>query len=765
MSECKITPRQHGRSKTKLNDSLQVQFKKPGIPNERLVVNKLGLKFDPVCWKKTHEKGRIQYVCIEKDCQADRRLGCAHCIIDEHDEHVSNKITVEQYCEAFECNYKQYVFQVAKLEETYKKCKMIDIVEQIDRDFNTIFEILKHQLKIIRDKYVQEISTYAETSNVQFIQIYNDEKQILQKIKEYAHKNLYEMTPAEMDHSLLLIGTNHIENIINKLTNFQEQSAKISSTLKAQWKWVYEDLEEKLREVITQIEQQNFNFVSPTGKRTPIECLNILMQDQNKQDMIAQYTCTTNKSESLHASTFQRTNDSQQPLLKLQPTILFQNFQSQEKSLNKPDTSKYVDSISIENQKQIESPKNQNKSIRQIAGSSSKDIVSPLKKELCQQLTLTNQKSLKNLIQNNNPQLKDASNQIFNNQNLKSQTQARQISPNGMQYYYQSEGKKLEGKRGNQYSQSYSSLNQQSVENRLSGQKMQNYHFTCNYINMKCMHNDLIKANPIFACCNQAYPCYECHDSVSNHKAHITIPSQRYCSKCKEIFTVNLLSTIEVKCYKFTSFRNDPYLILGVKKDASIQQIKDAYIAMCKKYHPDLNNQSDAKERFAEIHQAYNQLKQRKFYEQVEEEFKQNYYSAQSEEECFRSIFGFYFHENPQEYYKPENAQKRADYQEMLRKYKQEKQSQSHTDGQVFSEIKINRKFNSDTIYRYGDHTFLKVLLMFTFVVSVTSAYIFFYKKQTTYAKNTITDSQIVRMKTLALIRQQKANDEKQLKL
>lgn len=37
------------------------------------------------------------------------------------------------------------------------------------------------------------------------------------------------------------------------------------------------------------------------------------------------------------------------------------------------------------------------------------------------------------------------------------------------------------------------------------------------------------------------------------------------------------------------------------------------------------------------------------------------------------------------------------------------------------------------TIYKYilgyGDHTFLKVLLMFTFVVSVTSAYIFFYKK------------------------------------
>ena len=30
-------------------------------------------------------------------------------------------------------------------------------------------------------------------------------------MKEYAHKNLYEMTPAEMDHSLLLIGSDHID--------------------------------------------------------------------------------------------------------------------------------------------------------------------------------------------------------------------------------------------------------------------------------------------------------------------------------------------------------------------------------------------------------------------------------------------------------------------------------------------------------------------------------------------------------------------------
>ncbi|CAK61178.1 unnamed protein product (macronuclear) [Paramecium tetraurelia] len=228
-----------------------------------------------------------------------------------------------------------------------------------------------------------------------------------------------------------------------------------------------------------------------------------------------------------------------------------------------------------------------------------------------------------------------------------------------------------------------------------------------------------------------------------------------------------------LRFFRFTSFRTDPYVLLGISKDASMEQIKKAYIEMCKKYHPDLNSETDAKEKFAEIHQAYNLLKQRKFYEQVEQEFKQNYYTAHSEEECFKQVFGFYFYENPQEYYKPENAQKRADYQEMLRKYQSQNGKQGQSNQQVVNDVKINRNFNSESIYSnqyvcnlgYSDHSLLKALMMFTFVVSVTSAYIFFYKRSTTYAKNTITDSQILRMRTLSLIRQQKEAEEKQLKL
>ena len=55
--------------------------------------------------------------------------------------------------------------------------------------------------------------------------------------------------------------------------------------------------------------------------------------------------------------------------------------------------------------------------------------------------------------------------------------------------------------------------------------------------------------------------------------------------------------------------KRDYYEVLGVDKNATQDQIQHAYRTLAKKYHPDLNHSPDAPEKFKEISEAYEVLK------------------------------------------------------------------------------------------------------------------------------------------------------------
>lgn len=52
----------------------------------------------------------------------------------------------------------------------------------------------------------------------------------------------------------------------------------------------------------------------------------------------------------------------------------------------------------------------------------------------------------------------------------------------------------------------------------------------------------------------------------------------------------------------------DLYDVLGVKKDASEAEIKRAYRKLAAKYHPDVNHEPGAEEKFKKINEAYETL-------------------------------------------------------------------------------------------------------------------------------------------------------------
>ena len=65
--------------------------------------------------------------------------------------------------------------------------------------------------------------------------------------------------------------------------------------------------------------------------------------------------------------------------------------------------------------------------------------------------------------------------------------------------------------------------------------------------------------------------------------------------------------------------KRDYYEVLGVPKDADDKQIKSAFRKLAKQYHPDLNKDKDAPEKFKEVQEAYEVLSdpnKRKTYDQ-----------------------------------------------------------------------------------------------------------------------------------------------------
>ena len=84
------------------------------------------------------------------------------------------------------------------------------------------------------------------------------------------------------------------------------------------------------------------------------------------------------------------------------------------------------------------------------------------------------------------------------------------------------------------------------------------------------------------------------------------------------------------------------YEILGLKKGASKEDIKNAYRLLAKKYHPDVSDEPDASNRFIEITEAYEILMNRKIIDDLratstdskEQQYTYEYFTRQAKEKA-----------------------------------------------------------------------------------------------------------------------------------
>ncbi|ADG25603.1 DnaJ C-terminal domain-containing protein [Legionella pneumophila] len=75
----------------------------------------------------------------------------------------------------------------------------------------------------------------------------------------------------------------------------------------------------------------------------------------------------------------------------------------------------------------------------------------------------------------------------------------------------------------------------------------------------------------------------------------------------------------------------DYYKIMGVSQDASDKDIKMAYRKLARKYHPDISKEPDAEERFKEMAEAYEVLKDPKKRSEYDQYLKYKQFNPQSD--------------------------------------------------------------------------------------------------------------------------------------
>jgi curved DNA-binding protein CbpA len=78
---------------------------------------------------------------------------------------------------------------------------------------------------------------------------------------------------------------------------------------------------------------------------------------------------------------------------------------------------------------------------------------------------------------------------------------------------------------------------------------------------------------------------------------------------------------------------NNTYEILGLKTNATEAQIKNAYRALAKKYHPDVSKEPNAEEKFVEIAEAYEILTSKGTSDQLFDQDDFEYYQEDKEDQ------------------------------------------------------------------------------------------------------------------------------------
>lgn len=178
-----------------------------------------------VCIKPEHENNKICFICLYEDCSSESRIGCAHCFLESHQSHLSQKLKITSFQD--------------KLTEKIEKIKgfysSFDLQEQdsllfakIEADFFELKQDFSRNLGIIQENLIEFYKQKMKKVKKEREKL--DEFLVI--LKENLQKNVFEMKNNELESSIQIFQDKGFEKKPqNFLKEFLDQYDNIKHTI------------------------------------------------------------------------------------------------------------------------------------------------------------------------------------------------------------------------------------------------------------------------------------------------------------------------------------------------------------------------------------------------------------------------------------------------------------------------------------------------------------------------------------------------------
>lgn len=178
-----------------------------------------------VCLKPEHENNQICFICLHENCSSESRIGCAHCFLENHQSHLSQKLKIATFQD-------KLTEKIEKIKSFYSSFDLQEqdsvLVAKIEADFIELKHDFSRNLDLIQENLIEFYQQKMKKVKKEREKL----EDFLTILKENLQKNVFEMRNSELQSSIQIFQDKAFEKKPqNFLKEFLDQYNNIKDTI------------------------------------------------------------------------------------------------------------------------------------------------------------------------------------------------------------------------------------------------------------------------------------------------------------------------------------------------------------------------------------------------------------------------------------------------------------------------------------------------------------------------------------------------------